>query len=85
MGKRSNFSLLPEDHYPTPLSAVQPLIPYLAEVRVFAEPCCGDGDLVRHLESFGLVCGLADDLKFGQDARLTNSYGRMPVITNPRL
>ena len=83
MGKRSGFQLREADHYPTPLSAVQPLIPYLAEVRVFAEPCCGDGDLVRHLESFGLVCGLADDLKFGHDARLTDSFGKMPVITNP--
>ena len=25
-----------------------PLLPFLRGVRTFAEPCCGDGALVRH-------------------------------------
>src|SRR5436190_21990440 len=55
MGKRSAFERREGDFYPTPRAAVLPLIPHLRGVRTFAEPCCGDGDLVRHLESFGLV------------------------------
>ena len=49
MGKRSDFERIPRDLYPTPAKAVQPLIPYLraAGIRNFAEPCCGNGDLVR--------------------------------------
>ena len=50
MGKRSSFERIPQDFYPTPYAAVPPLIPHLRGVRTFAEPCCGDGALVRHLE-----------------------------------
>ncbi len=56
------------DFYPTPHAAVPPLIPYLRGVRTFAEPCCGDGALVRHLESAGLRCVYAGDIATGQDA-----------------
>ena len=53
MGKRSNFERREADFYPTPRPAVLPLIPYLRSggIRTFAEPCAGDGALVRHLES----------------------------------
>ena len=68
MGKRSDFERIPRDFYPTPLKAVPPLIPHLRGVRTFAEPCCGDGALVRHLESFGLRCVYAGDIATGQDA-----------------
>jgi hypothetical protein len=47
---------------------VLPLISWLRGVRTFAEPCCGDGALVRHLESFGLRCAYAGDIATGQDA-----------------
>ena len=56
MGKRSAFERRAGDAYPTPIEAVLPLIPHLRGVRNFAEPCAGDGALVRHLESFGLCC-----------------------------
>ena len=72
MSKRNPgaFEPSPFDYYPTPRKAVLPLIPHLraARVRRFAEPCAGEGDLIRHLESFGLVCNLASDLADGQDA-----------------
>ena len=85
MGKRSNFPLVPRDFYPTPLKAVQPLIPHLDGIRRFAEPCCGDGALVRHLESFGLRCVYAGDIAIGQDAlELTaDDIAGAPIITNP--
>jgi hypothetical protein len=63
---------------------VQPLIPYLNGVRRFAEPCCGDRRLVRHLESFGLVCVYAGDIADGQDALAREDYGAIDgIITNP--
>ena len=92
MGKRSSFARIPRDHYPTPMMAVEPLVPHLrAEgIRSFAEPCDGGkrgGHLVRHLELFGFVCSyrvdIADD---GKDARLITAQdvrGSDAVITNP--
>ena len=76
MGMRSNFERIPRDFYPTPAAAVPPLIRHLRGVRSFAEPCCGDGALVRHLESFGLRCVYADDISIGQDALALDGYGR---------
>ena len=57
MGKRSRLERRPADFYPTPKAAVLPLIPFLraSGVRSFAEPCAGDGDLIRHLEEFGFL------------------------------
>ena len=54
-------------------------------MRTFAEPCCGDGALVRHLESFGLRCVYAGDISTGQDALdLTPAdISGAPIITNP--
>jgi hypothetical protein len=53
-------------------------------VRTFAEPCCGDGALVRHLESHGLRCVYAGDIATGQDALAVEQYGDADVIiTNP--
>jgi hypothetical protein len=86
MGKRSSFERREADFYPTPRSAVPPLIPYLraAAIRRFAEPCCGEFDLVRHLESFGLTCAYAGDISTGQDALARTSYGAIDaIVTNP--
>jgi hypothetical protein len=86
MGKRSNFERREADFYPTPRAAVEPLIPYLRlhGIRSFAEPCAGDGALVRHLEAFGLRCVYSGDIRNGQDALAVNSYGAADaIITNP--
>ena len=84
MGKRSSFERIPRDFYPTPYAAVPPLIPHLRGVRTFAEPCCGDGALVRHLESLGLRCVYAGDIATGQDALTLEQYGDADaIITNP--
>jgi hypothetical protein len=84
MGKRSNFERREADFYPTPRAAVVPLIPYLPGIRTFAEPCAGAGDLVRHLEGFGLRCVYAGDIRNGQDALALDHYGAADVIcTNP--
>ena len=53
MGKRSDFERIPRDFYPTPYSAVEPLLPHLPESFTFAEPCAGDGRLINHLTKNG--------------------------------
>jgi hypothetical protein len=85
MGKRSNFPLVPRDFYPTPLKAVQPLIPHLDGIRGFAEPCAGESDLVRHLESCGLRCVYQGDIATGRDALdlTSDDIANAPIITNP--
>src|SRR4051812_16229109 len=83
MGKRSAFGRRAGDAYPTPIEAVLPLIPHLRGVRNFAEPCAGDGALIRHLESFGLCCTYTGDIATGQDALACDNFGRVPIITNP--
>ena len=50
MGKRSNFERVERDYYPTPIEAVLPLVFHLPYFGLFAEPCAGDGRLVRHIE-----------------------------------
>jgi hypothetical protein len=65
---------------------VLPLLPYLrgSGIRTFAEPCCGEGDLIRHLESFGLRCVYRGDIGTGQDALDLDHYGAADaIITNP--
>jgi len=74
MGKRSNFERREADFYPTPRAAVLPLIPYLRGIRTFAEPCAGDGALVRHLVSFGFRCVYSDDIRNGQDALAVDTW-----------
>lgn len=63
MGKRSSFARVARDYYPTPAEAVRPLVPHLRGIRTFAEPCAGDGRLVRHLEGHGLRCTSALDIE----------------------
>ena len=83
MGKRSNFERREADFYPTPRAAVVPLIPHLSGIKSFAEPCAGDGALVRHLVSFGLRCVYAGDIRTGQDALALDHYGAADaIITN---
>lgn len=85
MGKRSNFERRERDFYPTPLAAVTPLVPHLRGIRTFAEPCCGDGAMVRHLESFGLRCAYHGDIATGQDAlalKAADCNGADSIITN---
>lgn len=62
MGKRSNFERRPQETYDTPFNAVGPLIPHLSFSR-FDEPCAGAGDLVRHLESYGLEAMRRTDIE----------------------
>ena len=67
MGKRSDFERIPRDFYPTPETAVLPLLPHLAPGTRFAEPCAGDGRLIDHLRRAGHVCEWASDIEPRRD------------------
>ena len=70
------------DDWPTPWPAVVPLLRLLEPRTKFVEPCCGAGELVRHLERAGHVCAGTYDLPI--DAR-TTSYAIEPdalFVTN---
>jgi hypothetical protein len=85
MGKRSAFQRRPMDDYPTidPKAAVV-LMPFLEAVDTFAEPCAGDGHLVRHLEGYGLRCVHRSDIKDGVDALDVSCFAAADaIITNP--
>ena len=46
MAKRSDFPRIPQDFYPTPMSAIKPLVPHLPQGVTYAEACAGKLDLV---------------------------------------
>jgi hypothetical protein len=87
MGKYSrNSERVEREWYPTPFAAVPPLVAHLRGDRIvtFAEPCCGDGRLIRHLGSFGFACVHHGDLATGQDARDETVFGGADaIVTNP--
>lgn len=85
MGKRSDFARRPMDDYPTiDGRSVRSLAPYVRDITTFAEPCCGAGDLVRMLETIGLICVYAGDIKTGKDALVTDDFNQpSAIITNP--
>lgn len=89
MGKRSNFERVPRDFYPTPVSAVGPLLPHLRPGTFYCEPCAGDGQLIDHLNAAGHVCVDAWDIEpkldsaLVADAREQRSVRCEMYITNP--
>lgn len=86
MGKHSDFPRRAHDEYPTPLEAALPLRAFLAGVRTFMEPCCGDGRLIRHIEGFGPLCIYSGDIQTGTDALNDVLLARTiadAIITNP--
>ena len=89
MGKRSDFVRVARDFYPTPMSAVIPLLPYLKPNTTFYEPCAGDGRLVDHIESYGHKCKQAWDIEpqsnniIKADCFDLTFTGADCIITNP--
>lgn len=89
MGKRSSFERVPRDFYPTPPEAVVPLLPHLPVPTRFAEPCAGDGALVRILSKAGHLCCAATDIEprhpsiLKADALSGPWVGFDYIITNP--
>jgi hypothetical protein len=90
MGKRSDFPRMERDFYPTPRSAVIPLLPHLPPGTRFAEPCAGAGALIDILQGEGHKCVWATDVAPQRpdvaeiDAlEIKTAAGADMVITNP--
>jgi hypothetical protein len=62
MGKRSDFEREKLDFYPTPYSALKPLLRHLPVPVKFAEPCAGDGRLIDMLVADGHECVASFDV-----------------------
>lgn len=65
MGKRSTFDRRDRDYYPTPVSAIKPLVPHLPAVGSYIEPCAGASHLIRGLAEVwpGGDCVYASDIE----------------------
>ncbi|BCH56015.1 hypothetical protein RvVAR031_36250 [Agrobacterium vitis] len=86
MGKHSDFARRAHDEYLTPYRGAYPLIPYLANVATFAEPCAANGQLIRHIEKHGPLCIHSGDIRTGTDALECPTLRSLVVdciITNP--
>ena len=87
MGKRTkqDFQRREKDFYGTiDPDAVKPLIPFVRGLR-YAEPCCGDGDLVDLLLC-DAKCVWENDIRKGKDAlELTDLdlWEAEVIISNP--
>lgn len=92
MGKRSDFERKPNDYYPTPPTALVPLLPHLHDRTKFVEPCAGDGRLIDYLELFDHTCTFACDMEPRRadivqmdafDLSEKDCAGANYIITNP--
>lgn len=63
MGKRSDFTRVERDFYPTPREVVAPLLPHLSPRTAFIEPCAGNGALIDALQAAGHICVHACDIE----------------------
>lgn len=65
MGKRSDYVRKPRDYYPTPLAAVTALVKHLPTSFTYAEPCAGDGRLIKHISTLvpDSECTFAADIE----------------------
>ena len=68
MGKRSSFRRQPRDFYPTPIQAIEPLIPHLQKCKTFVEPMAGNGALVDGLKNLtSMECLWKSDIEPQRD------------------
>lgn len=77
MGKRSSFERIPHDQYDTPARPVWPLLAHVPAGTTFAEPCAGQGNLIRHLAEDDIHC------RYASDIAPRNKLSPMPIETRP--
>ncbi len=78
MAKRTDgkFERRESDYYPTPASAVQPVLCHLDRTQKFCEPCAGEGYLAFELEDQGFTMGNWSDL----EPRYQSRYAPYPSV-----
>ncbi len=69
------------DFYPTPSTAFLPLLPYLDKQKLYWEPACGDGRLIRQMQQAGISAN-GRDLNDGYDFLLSDTQFD-GIVTNP--
>jgi len=63
MSKRSSMPKVPKDYYPTrDPAAIPPKFVEFIRGKTYAEPCCGEGDLINLLFDYSL-CAWASDIE----------------------
>jgi hypothetical protein len=77
MGKRSSFERIEHDQYDTPARPVWPLLAHVPAGTTFAEPCAGQGNLIRHLAEDDIHC------RYASDIAPRNKLSPMPIETRP--
>jgi hypothetical protein len=91
MSKRTNFDKIPKDFYPTfDKSALVPAFVNDISEKTYAEPCCGEGDLVNLLSRIA-VCKWQSDLenrgygvvKDAMEVSISDIADVDMIITNP--
>ena len=82
MAKRSAFERRAGDAYPTPIEAVLPLIPHLRACATSPNPARA---MVRSyaISNPSACAAPIGDIATGQDALACDSFGGVPIITNP--
>ena len=70
-----------QDNYPTPLTAFEPLIPFLPADGPVWEPACGDGRLISAMRQYGIDAD-GNDIVNGYDF-LKDGTRRFSIVTNP--
>jgi hypothetical protein len=85
MGKRSSFRRRERDNYPTPVTALPPLLRHLEPSAKFIEPACGAGLLAEHLVKAGYTCSGQFDLpeRDVTSARYDDVDPDAVFVTNP--
>lgn len=71
----------PNDFYPTPLSAFDPLVNYLVPNANYWEPACGDRRLIKVLNMCGFIADGNDLINGYNYLEDTNKYDC--ILTNP--
>ena len=69
------------DYYPTPLSAINPLLNFLPPALKYFEPACGDGRIIKQMKDKGFDIE-GTDIIYGNDF-FKSKEKREAIITNP--
>lgn len=90
--KRDHSAVNPLDCYETPIVAVQALLECEGLPKKLWEPCCGPGNIVKHLRSSGYIVQASDIFDYGCPDSFVGDFldgSTLPhgtfdaIITNP--
>lgn len=83
MAKRSEFPRRERDFYPTPESAVLPLVPHLPPAATYWEPCAGEGHLILALQKHWNGTPVSPSDAYAPDSGAIRKIDLFDVTTPP--